>query len=363
MANFDFGFALKRMFTNNFNRQNTESILFITDYAPPEYNIPTVRMEIINERAKFVELLFSLARDIYGDNYVHFKKYPATLQSGKEIPEDVLDEMKKTDIFIALTTYSMSHTKARREACANGARGASMPGFTPDMFYDNQPMAVDHLKMRDFGEKIIEEIENARNKETSKPITVKIQDHKNNELIFQILGPDRSITRDFGLFFEKGSFGNLPAGEVFTSIVEGTANGKIFIPKDWTKHSTEDSEGVELEFSEGLLCAIKGSKNDLLETMGFLGVINELPMDLIKTRRNAAEFGIGLNSNATQRDSVLEMEKILGTIHIALGTSDTFGGKVHSDIHIDFILPGASVYVNGKALISSGIYAFKMENQ
>ena len=134
MSNFDFGIALKRMFTNNFNRQNNEKVLFITDYAPSEYNIPPVRMEIINERAKFVELLYSLAKDIIGDQFVTFKKYPATLQSGKEIPLEIVEEMKKHDIFVAITSYSMSHTKARHEACAVGARGASMPGFTPDMF-------------------------------------------------------------------------------------------------------------------------------------------------------------------------------------------------------------------------------------
>lgn len=362
MSTFDLGIALKRMFTNNFNRQINEKVLFLTDFAPPEYTIAPVRMEILNERAKFVELLYSLAKDIIGEKYATFKKYPATLQSGKEIPSEIAEELKNHDIFIAITTYSLSHTKARRDACSVGARGASMPGFTPDMFYDNRPMAVDHLKMRDFGEKLILEIEKARNINPKEPVLVKILDQKNNEFTFQILGSDRKLIRDFGLFINIGDFGNLPAGEVFTSIVEGTANGKIFIPKEWTKLASQDSDGIELEFKEGLLNSVKGAKNDFLETLGFSGVIDELPKEIIQTRRNAAEFGIGLNPNATQRDSVLEMEKTLGSIHIAIGTNDTFGGKVHSDIHIDFILAGASVYINNNALILNGIHTFQLDS-
>ena len=35
--------------------------------------------------------------------------------------------------------------------------------------------------------------------------------------------------------------------------------------------------------------------------------------------RNIAELGIGTNDRATRPDNILEAEKILGTIHIALG--------------------------------------------
>jgi leucyl aminopeptidase (aminopeptidase T) len=58
---------------------------------------------------------------------------------------------------------------------------------------------------------------------------------------------------------------------------------------------------------------------------------------------------------------VIEGEKILGTIHIALGTNDSFGGKIHSDLHTDFILPGASVYVNNVPIIVHGVQSIEFE--
>jgi leucyl aminopeptidase (aminopeptidase T) len=52
---------------------------------------------------------------------------------------------------------------------------------------------------------------------------------------------------------------------------------------------------------------------------------------------NVAEVGIGTNERATRPDNILESEKILGTIHIALGDNSTFGGRVKTPFHQDFV--------------------------
>ena len=52
---------------------------------------------------------------------------------------------------------------------------------------------------------------------------------------------------------------------------------------------------------------------------------------------NIAELGIGTNDKATRPDNILETEKILGTVHIAIGDNSTFGGKVSVPFHQDFI--------------------------
>ena len=44
--------------------------------------------------------------------------------------------------------------------------------------------------------------------------------------------------------------------------------------------------------------------------------------------RNLAELGIGTNDKASRPDNVLEAEKILGTIHLALGDNTGFGGII-----------------------------------
>ncbi|NOZ69211.1 MAG: peptidase, partial [Deferribacteres bacterium] len=53
--------------------------------------------------------------------------------------------------------------------------------------------------------------------------------------------------------------------------------------------------------------------------------------------RNIAEFGIGTNNMASRPDNILESEKISGTVHIALGDNSSFGGRVSTPLHQDFI--------------------------
>jgi leucyl aminopeptidase (aminopeptidase T) len=53
--------------------------------------------------------------------------------------------------------------------------------------------------------------------------------------------------------------------------------------------------------------------------------------------RNIAELGIGTNDKASRPDNVLEAEKILGTIHIALGDNTGFGGTVSAPFHEDYV--------------------------
>ncbi|MEN8262739.1 MAG: peptidase, partial [Nitrospirota bacterium] len=56
-----------------------------------------------------------------------------------------------------------------------------------------------------------------------------------------------------------------------------------------------------------------------------------------KENRNIAELGIGTNDMASRPDNILESEKIFGTIHIALGDNSSFGGKVSTSFHQDFV--------------------------
>jgi len=53
--------------------------------------------------------------------------------------------------------------------------------------------------------------------------------------------------------------------------------------------------------------------------------------------RNIAELGIGTNGKASRPDNVLEAEKIMGTIHIALGDNTGFGGTVSAPFHEDYV--------------------------
>jgi hypothetical protein len=53
-------------------------------------------------------------------------------------------------------------------------------------------------------------------------------------------------------------------------------------------------------------------------------------------------------------------EKKDGTVHIALGDSDSLGGRVNSTIHCDLVVERATVQVDGKPLLEAGQWAAEL---
>ena len=77
-------------------------------------------------------------------------------------------------------------------------------------------------------------------------------------------------------------------------------------------------------------------------------------MLLGKGARNIAEFGIGTNDSAKLSGVLLEDEKVMGTVHLALGNNITMGGTFNVPIHLDGIIKKPTVYLDGKLLMKSG---------
>ena len=154
--------------------------------------------------------------------------------------------------------------------------------------------------------------------------TVIITSHNGTSISFSI--KDRNVLPDTGILTERGSFGNLPAGEAFLAPVEGTAEGILVL--EWAP-TGKFHNPVELIVKKGQVVEVVGKdefSNDLRER------IRKNPLC-----GNIAELGIGTNDKASRPDNILETEKILGTVHIALGDNSSFGGKVSVPFHQDFI--------------------------
>jgi leucyl aminopeptidase (aminopeptidase T) len=108
---------------------------------------------------------------------------------------------------------------------------------------------------------------------------------------------------------------------------------------------------------------IKGSKIRIEVKNGFAagitgGAIAKKLVKMLdsvgKNARNIAEFGIGTNDSAKLSGILLEDEKVLGTVHIALGNNVSMGGKVNVPIHLDGVIKEPTVYLDGKELMKSG---------
>jgi leucyl aminopeptidase (aminopeptidase T) len=69
---------------------------------------------------------------------------------------------------------------------------------------------------------------------------------------------------------------------------------------------------------------------------------------------NVAEFGIGTNDAARITGSILEDEKVMGTIHIALGNNMSMGGTVDVPVHLDGIVKSPVVELDGRLIMDRG---------
>jgi leucyl aminopeptidase (aminopeptidase T) len=231
--------------------------------------------------------------------------------------ENIIKSNKKDAVtaVIALSYYSTSHTRFRdmlNRIC--GTRYASMPLFDEKML--SGAMTVDWKNMHD------------RTKDMARIVNryerVDIDCPNGTAISFSIQG--RQALADTGIITKPGQFSNLPAGEVYLAPLEGTAHGQLVL--DWAPTRKLKSP-VTAYVEKGMVWKLEGKEQ-------YVKVLED-KLNEKKENRNIAELGIGTNDKAKRPDNILESEKILGTIHIAFGDNSSFGGKVSTSFHQDYV--------------------------
>jgi leucyl aminopeptidase (aminopeptidase T) len=253
--------------------------------------------------------------------------------SGEEPPAPIAQLMAESKVFLCPTTKSLSHTQARRNASARGARGASLPTITKEMVV--RCLTADYGGIAALTKRVAEKLSRGSN--------FKVQSELGTNLELERQG--RSVRADTGLLTQPGNFGNLPAGEAFFAPMEGTANGKIIFDG-----SVADvgilAEPIELQV-EGGVARIVSTSEAAQELERCLSVHGPKAY-------NIAELGVGTNDRAIVSGEILEDEKVLGTVHIALGNNAGMGGTVNVPIHLDGLIRNATLYVDGELVLDKG---------
>jgi leucyl aminopeptidase (aminopeptidase T) len=227
-----------------------------------------------------------------------------------------------TSVVVALTRYSTSHTTFRKLLnVVSGVRYASMPLFDREMFFGS--MNVDWMALSSSTNCLARALEGADRCEVRAP--------NGTEVVFGVSG--RTAIPDGGILTEPGTFGNLPAGEVFMAPVEGSAEGTLVM--DWGPLAKFKSP-LTVSIEKGRAVSVSG---DDVEAVKWL----DEALAAHPENTNVAELGIGTNPGATRPDNVLESEKILGTVHVAFGDNHTFGGNVVAPFHQDFVIFDATL--------------------
>jgi leucyl aminopeptidase (aminopeptidase T) len=349
----DYTAAFASLFTTNMGIQPGERIVVFSDLIRPDESPSAADRERRSQLHVTASAAANFARSAYGT--ASFVDFPATPASGAEPPVQLwqsvfgeqfmaqvtrehllvplltktitpvdLDRVRTlvcanadavAQVVIALANNSTSHTNFRKLACAAGTRFASLPHFDPAMFFSS--MQVDWQALVTRTERLAAAVNTAIALEATTP--------DGTSLRFSSVG--RVAEGDTGILTAAGSFGNLPAGEVYLAPVEGSTEGVMVITHAPTR-----------PLATPLKLVIRGG--EVVEIIGDEPYRDKLEAKFVESRlnRNIAELGIGTNDRATRPDNVLEAEKILGTIHVALGDNSGFGGTVSTPFHEDYVL-------------------------
>ena len=255
-------------------------------------------------------------------------------QNGEEPPDEIAELMQKFDVVFCPTAKSLTHTNARRAASAKGVRVATFPGITEEVMI--RGMNADYKKIAALSIKLKKILEKGKR--------IKVTAPAGTDISFGIAG--RTAIASKGLFHKKGESGNLPTGETFLAPIEGTANGVFVVDGSMAGLGLIKNAGIKIEVKDGFATKIKGGK---------LASQLKLMLDGVgKMARNIAEFGIGTNDSAKLSGILLEDEKVMGTVHIALGNNVSMGGSVNVPLHLDGVIKQPTVYMDDKLLMKDG---------
>ncbi len=285
------------------------------------------------DRKELSRFAFDMAMQVSPDT--ELLRIPEMKVNGEEPPAGVAEEMKSFDVILIFTGKSLTHTKARMEACNAGARIASMPGITNDIM--GRSIDVDYDRMKRLTGLLADELDKAGR--------VRITTQKGTDLSFSVEGRN-AHGRKAGIMTNPGDYGNLPEAEAFIAPVEGTTEG-VYIVDASQAGVGRLGNPIRIEVRKGLAASISGGKE--------AGELKEI-LDAIadKNAFNIAEFGIGTNEKARVTGTILEDEKVFGTCHIALGNSMGFGGKVDVPVHVDGVIRKPTIFMDAKKVMENG---------
>ena len=250
--------------------------------------------------------------------------------NGEEPPKAVAEAMKGADIVIAPSAKSLTHTNARIQAAAAGARVATMPGITKEMFSQGA-MTADYNEVEKLTDRItamLTTAETARIEKAGKVLNLSLK--------------GRNGVPSPGVYKCPGKCGNLPSGEAYIAPLEDGSDGEMIIDGSMVGIGKLDAP-LDVVVSGGKLRSVTGKKS---ENLGIL----------LKSEENATlcELGIGTNEAAVLNGIILEDEKVYGTVHIAFGTNTSFGGNNKAECHMDGIILEPTLYLDDILVIKDG---------
>jgi|TARA_B100000161_G_C33546681_1_gene413413 leucyl aminopeptidase (aminopeptidase T) len=267
---------------------------------------------------------------------------PKSRHHGEEPPSPVAALMRQQQVVIAATKYSLTHTRAARQALKDGARIATMPGMTFEL-YTEGGMTADFQDVK-------RRISNIANFLRRRRI-INVKSESGTDVTFEVNWRDWKLD-DNGICNRPRMLTNLPAGKVFILPKEGTMNGTIVIDGSWD--STLIDEPVEFIVEDGTVVDVKGGTLAATIRQSYGEVAKKLKAKDRESVWTVAEFGFGMNPSARLVGNVLEDEKRMGSCYFSIGDNIGLGGTSNAGIHVSGVLSEPSVWLDDSCLTETG---------
>ena len=267
---------------------------------------------------------------------------PKSRHHGEEPPSPVAALMRQQQVVIAATKYSLTHTRAARQALKDGARIATMPGMTFEL-YTEGGMTADFQDVK-------RRISNIANFLRRRRI-INVKSESGTDVTFEVNWRDWKLD-DNGICNRPRMLTNLPAGKVFILPKEGSMNGTIVIDGSWD--STLIEEPVELIVEDGTVVDVKGGSLAATIRQSYGEVAKKLKAKDRESVWTVAEFGFGMNPSARLVGNVLEDEKRMGSCYFSIGDNSRLGGSSNAGIHVSGVLAEPSVWLDDSCLTEAG---------
>lgn len=256
--------------------------------------------------------------------------------NGQDPPAEIAELMTRYDVVICPTAKSLTHTSARRNACAAGARVGTMPGITEEVMI--RTLGADYNRIAERTYKLTEILDKGK--------MVHVTSAAGTDIKIPIDGINAISST--GLVRQMGQFGNLPSGESYLMPAEGKSNGVFVVDGSFAGVGKIVEKPITVTVRDGFAVKIEGGK----EAEKLSSMLEALAPDSY----NLAELGIGTNDQAIVTGMILEDEKVMGTAHIALGNNMSMGGTCNVGIHVDGVFFKPTIQVDDILLMQDGVF-------
>ena len=301
---------------------------------------------ITDEHKQKIAEAFRLGGELLGAR-VQTYILPEAQRPLTDVPDDVLPVLEHCssggviiNAFEANSTETPFRIKLIKQELSTNSRIGHAPGITVSMMTDG-PMTVDYSKVSADVDNLMSRFIGAK--------LVHITAPGGTDIRLDIL--ERGFATDVRI--GPGTFGNLPAGEIWCAPIEDKVNG-IIVCDGSIGDVGQVKKPLKIEVKDGKIVALESDDSELVERIKELTSVDDFASVV-------GELGIGLNPRARLTGNLLEDEKAGRTAHIAFGNNTEMpNGKNTSKTHRDFLFYNPTFvveYLDGakKIVIKDGV--------